>query len=162
VFRDRGRPARNGCGPEARAPRAKTIRPRADVSLFAMPPRSGPPSAPASDAIQVGVRLHEAGHYAEAAKHFARILQGQPRHPLALWHAGRALTRLRQPQQSIALLQQAAAARPNAAEVLLDLARAWLVAGRPDDAIAHLQRVVELKPAWTEAWSTLGFAQARA
>jgi tetratricopeptide (TPR) repeat protein len=40
--------------------------------------------------------------------------------------------------------------RPEHPATLYNLARAEALAGRPDDAIAHLQRALELKPEWTD------------
>lgn len=120
----------------------------------------GPVSA--VDPINAGVRLHEAGKYREACACFEAILKKQPKHPLALWHIGRALNRLKQPQQSIAFLQQAVAARPEAAEPLYDLGMAFVAADRPTEAIAHLETAVALKPKGVDGWSALGYALGKA
>jgi tetratricopeptide (TPR) repeat protein len=127
-----------------------------------VPPRSLRGPAPSViDPINHGVRLHEAGKYAEAFQCFEAILKKNPKHPLALWHFGRALTRLKQPQKSIPILQQAAALRPTAPEPLYDLAWAWLGADRVEEAIKQFEAAIALKPAWVEAWSALGYAQGK-
>ncbi|HVS51290.1 MAG TPA: tetratricopeptide repeat-containing glycosyltransferase family protein [Opitutaceae bacterium] len=125
-------------------------------------PRSQRGPAPSAvDPINTGVRLHETGKYNEAFQCFEAILKKQPRHPLALWHLGRALTRLKQPQQAIPFLEQAIALRPRAPEPLYDLAWAFLGAEQLEDAIAQFEAALALKPAWVEAWSALGYAQGK-
>jgi tetratricopeptide (TPR) repeat protein len=47
-------------------------------------------------------------------------------------------------------LQDAAARRPDHPATLYNLACAETLAGRPDDALGHLRRALELKPDWAE------------
>ncbi len=56
---------------------------------------------------------------------------------------------------------EAMLARGQDSEMLrMTLGQAYLDAGEPARAIAHLERAVELKPVWSAAWRTLGRARA--
>jgi len=50
----------------------------------------------------------------------------------------------------VAELEEAAAKRPDHPATLYNLACAEALAGRPDDAIGHVRRALELKPEWAE------------
>jgi tetratricopeptide (TPR) repeat protein len=50
----------------------------------------------------------------------------------------------------VAELEDAAARRPDHPATLYNLACAEALAGRPDDALGHLRRALELKPDWAE------------
>jgi tetratricopeptide (TPR) repeat protein len=50
----------------------------------------------------------------------------------------------------VAELEDAAARRPDHPATLYNLACAEALAGRPDDALRHLRRALELKPDWAE------------
>jgi tetratricopeptide (TPR) repeat protein len=50
----------------------------------------------------------------------------------------------------VAELEDAAARRPDHPATLYNLACAEALAGRPDDALGHLRRALELKPEWAE------------
>ena len=53
----------------------------------------------------------------------------------------------------VAELEDAAARRPDHPATLYNLACAEALAGRPDDALGHLRRALELKPEWAETAS---------
>src|SRR4051812_44531084 len=97
-----------------------------------------PTVASPSDPVAGGLRLFDAGDLVEAARAFERVLQKQPRHPLALWHLGRTLLKLGQPEKSIACLRPAAELRPQAPEPLFDLCIALTATGRFEDAVRYL------------------------
>ena len=53
----------------------------------------------------------------------------------------------------VAELEDAAVRRPDHPATLYNLACAEALAGRPDDALGHLRRALELKPEWAETAS---------
>jgi len=60
--------------------------------------------------------------------------------------------------EAIAALEQAVSASPASVEARRKLAGAYLVAGRPLDAVAHLRKVTELAPKRPAGWYALGQA----
>jgi Flp pilus assembly protein TadD len=78
---------------------------------------------------------------------------------MALWHIGRTLRKLSQPQQSISFLRQAVEVRPEEPELRVDLGMACLEANQLEDAVEHFCAATTLKPDWAEAWSQLGYTQ---
>lgn len=61
-------------------------------------------------------------------------------------------------QQRIAQFQKMASDDPNNELGHFSLGRALLDAGRPDDAVASFQRVIDLRPTMSKAYQLLGEA----
>lgn len=78
--------------------------------------------------------LVEAKRYAEAATEARRVLERDSKSPSANRILGRAHLELGEYAQANHYLLKAHASEPNAREVRLDLAKLYLIAGRPDDA----------------------------
>jgi tetratricopeptide (TPR) repeat protein len=78
--------------------------------------------------------LVETKRYAEAATEARRVLERDSKSPSANRILGRAHLELGEYAQANHYLLKAHASEPNAREVRLDLAKLYLIAGRPDDA----------------------------
>lgn len=59
-------------------------------------------------------------------------------------------------ERAVEILEQAAAMRPKAASPRIELARAFLDAGKSGEARGHAESAVELAPESSYAWNTLG------
>lgn len=95
------------------------------------------------------VILNGLEQHAQAANHYRQLRsEGIDIPPYALAAAGDSLLAARRPLEAIEALEGATAALPNDIDTQVVLAYAYLEAGRPADAEAHLQRIVADEPAW--------------
>jgi Flp pilus assembly protein TadD len=73
----------------------------------------------------------------EALSQLDRVLRLDPDHVPALTNRGAALVAIRQPEAALRALHRAAELRPDDSIIVLNLTRAYLAAGRRDDARVH-------------------------
>ncbi len=103
-----------------------------------------------------GVRLHEAGGFAEAERQFEASLALLPGRSSTLANLGATRLKLGKAHEALQVLDQALAQEPDAVDALQHRALALGMLGRHDDALADWARVVALRPADPQAWLLQG------
>jgi tetratricopeptide (TPR) repeat protein len=106
----------------------------------------------------LGKALAARGRIEEAARHYRRALELNPRYIQALNNLGNLLARRGRTREAIELYERALAVDPGFVEVLNNLGKALADDGRPDEAEKHYRRALEIKPYFAEAHSNLGAA----
>jgi tetratricopeptide (TPR) repeat protein len=106
------------------------------------------------------VMLTEAGRLAEAADEAGRSAELQPASAAAHYNLGAALMAIGRMEQAKASFERAIAIDPDHLLALYNLAQVTDVVDRAP-AIRHLRRVLELRPGWAAAQSSLAWHLAR-
>jgi Flp pilus assembly protein TadD/mono/diheme cytochrome c family protein len=106
------------------------------------------------------VMLTEAGRFAEAAEEAGRSAALQPASAAAHYNLGAALMAVGRMEQSKAAFEKAIAIDPDHVAALYNLAQVTDIADRAV-AIRHLRHVLELRPGWAAAQSSLAWYLAR-
>ena len=106
------------------------------------------------------VMLNEAGRLPEAADEAARSLALQPSSAAAHYNLGAALMAVGRMEQAKAAFEKAVAIDPDHVMALYNLALVTDVSDRVP-AIRHLRHVLELRPGWAAAESSLAWHLAR-
>jgi tetratricopeptide (TPR) repeat protein len=88
--------------------------------------------------------------YDEAAAHFHEAHRRDPRNPSTLNQLGETYLKLGRTGEGVGFYEQAVGLRPERAELHLNLARAYLAAGRRDDARRELQTTLDRAQAGSE------------
>ncbi|MGH8230993.1 MAG: tetratricopeptide repeat protein, partial [Steroidobacteraceae bacterium] len=117
---------------------------------------SGPPEPQGS--IEVALAHAErllARDPAMAAEQALEILKVAADHPRARLILGAAHRLAGQTQAALTVLEPLARAHPTSAPAQVELGLAWAQAGRNPEALAALERAVQLKPDWPDAWRQL-------
>jgi tetratricopeptide (TPR) repeat protein len=99
--------------------------------------------------------------YSGAERQARRALELNPRNADALHHLGLALFGLRQGEEAIQCLSEAARIKPEEAEIRIQLGVALLSVGRLAEAVESLQKALQLAPNSGEARFNLGVAMFR-
>src|SRR5258708_5066866 len=92
---------------------------------------------------------------AGAARRAGDVLAASPRHPEAGLLLGAALRKLGDPAAAAAVLESLSRTRPDSPVLQLELGRAYAACGRGEQALAALNRVVEIDPGLADAWREL-------
>lgn len=109
---------------------------------------------PAAADWKAGLEHFEAGRYAEAVREFEEVAGKRPKYPDAHYMLGAALLELQRAEEAAAAFQRALELEEGEPRYRLSLAKAQLVAGRPDDCLASLGLLEpaslpeDLKPAY--------------
>jgi superkiller protein 3 len=105
--------------------------------------------APADSRIQrlLARALWRAGRYDEASRHYAELAPRWEHDPEFLYERGDTLVRTEGADTGLPLLEMAVRAAPNLLSARAALGRALVQAGRPKQAIAHLEAAVGQDPA---------------
>ncbi|MEO1523837.1 MAG: tetratricopeptide repeat protein [Planctomycetota bacterium] len=110
-----------------------------------------------AEAMQAAVRLHQSGHYAEAAQLYSQVLSTVPEHADA-WHLSGVLAHQQRDYSMAAdLIRHAIELRGENAEFHLNYGAAIFALGQVDDAIASFERSIQIEPSCL-AWNNLGNA----
>jgi tetratricopeptide (TPR) repeat protein len=99
--------------------------------------------------------------YSGAERQARRALELNPRNADALHHLGLALFGLRQGEEAIQCLSEAARIKPEEAEIRIQLGVALLSVGKLAEAVESLQKALQLAPNSGEARFNLGVAMFR-
>jgi predicted TPR repeat methyltransferase len=110
----------------------------------------------ARDLFIDGVRLHEAGRFAEAERQFEASLALLPGRPSTLANLGATRLKLGKAQEALQVLDQALTREADAVDALQHRALALGMLGRHEDALADWSRVLALRPADAKAWLLQG------
>ncbi len=110
----------------------------------------------ARDLFIDGVRLHEAGSFAEAERQFEASLALLPGRASTLANLGATRLKLGKAQEALQVLEQALAQEGNAVDALQHHALALGMLGRHEDALADWARVLALRPGDAKAWLLQG------
>ncbi len=89
---------------------------------------------------------------AAAARHASTILDGAPNHPEAVLLLAEACRRMGDSGRAVELLEALSQGSPRSAILLYELGKALAARGRDLEALAALQRAVELEPSLSDAW----------
>jgi len=106
--------------------------------------------------MNLAMAHHMAGQHKAAVTHFEKALQLQPGIFPAMAMGGVSYLRLGNGAKAVALLEQAYAAQPNMDQVRHALADAYLLAGRPLDAVRPLGQLAESDSSNPKVWFSLG------
>lgn len=96
------------------------------------------------DVFQIALEHHRGGRLRQAEAGYRAALESNPQHADAAHWLGVLLVQAGQPEAALALLEQAAAAKPDDAAFANNLAHAYLGCGRTDDAITAFDRAAAL------------------
>jgi predicted TPR repeat methyltransferase len=106
----------------------------------------------ARDRFLEGVRLHEAGRFAEAEQQFLASLALLPGRPSTLANLGATRLKLGKPEQALEALEHALAQEPDATDALQHRALALGMLGRHEAALGVWTRALRLRPAHGPTW----------
>jgi Tfp pilus assembly protein PilF len=107
-------------------------------------------------ALTHALELVRSGQLAGAEKELRAILAAAPGQPTALHLLGTIALQRGQVDDAIRLVGQAASAQPKSAAIQCDLGFALSLARRFDEAAAHLDAAIALRPEFPEAYLNLG------
>lgn len=108
--------------------------------------------------MQLGALALSRGDPTQAADHYQKAVEWDPRSAVIRHDYAVALSSLQHPQEAMEQLSEACKLEPNNAEYQYKLALAWNELGRTDQAIASLREAVRLDPREERAWYNLGLA----
>lgn len=117
-----------------------------------------PQDAQIAASIGLALNLLNAGQWAAAEVHLARVLSARPLEPDALQLLGLVRAMQNRPAEAEALYRRSLAARPAQAHVQMNLGNVLLTLGRPVEAIEAYRAAVRLKPDYGEAHANLAGA----
>ena len=100
--------------------------------------------------VELGSIHFYRGLYAEAAQHFQEAQRRDPRNASTLNQLGETYLKLGWIDDGVRLYEQGVALRPERPELHLNLARAYVVAGRRDDASRALDAALQQAPGGSE------------
>jgi predicted TPR repeat methyltransferase len=106
----------------------------------------------ARDLFLDGVRLHEAGRFAEAERQFQASLALLPGRPSTLANLGATRLKLGKPEQALEVLEQALSKDPGAADALQYRAVALGMLGRHEAALDAWRHSLRLRPDHGPTW----------
>ena len=108
------------------------------------------------DDLKQALARHQAGDLVESERLFRRVLDAEPRDPVALHHLGVIALQQQRGAAAEAWLAQAADAHPEDPRIQFHLALAHKALDRTDAAAAHYERAVALAPGFADAHVNLG------
>jgi protein O-GlcNAc transferase len=101
---------------------------------------------------------HGAGRLAEAESHYRKILQAEPKQPVALHLLGVVAHQQGKNDRAVDLIGQALAVKPDFAEAHSNLGLALQALGQVQQAEASYRKALAIKPAFAKAHGNLGNA----
>ena len=119
---------------------------------------SHPPGGTAAAMVAAGLKLHQAGRFAEAEVWYRRVLAAQPNHADALHLLGTVAHQVGRHDEAVAAYRQAISITPDRAEAHSNLGVALKKQGKLDEAVAAYRQAISIKPDYAEAHSNLGVA----
>jgi tetratricopeptide (TPR) repeat protein len=112
----------------------------------------------ANDPLQLAMQAHKAGRFDEAEPVYRGLLSRDPNNPRLLHLLGTVLLQKKNLNDAIPLLQRAAAAAGNVAEVHFTLADALRFAGRFAEAEQAYRKTLQIRALFPSAHNGLGLA----
>ncbi len=109
----------------------------------------------------LGTALLQTGRADEAAIHFQKALEVQPKYPEARNNLGNVFFQKGQVDEAVAHYQKALEINPKFALARYNLGVAFLQIGRVHDAVAHFQEALAIEPDMAKAQYNLGLAFAQ-
>jgi protein O-mannosyl-transferase len=106
----------------------------------------------------LGTALLQTGRRDEAAIHFQKALEVQPKYPAARNNLGNVFFQKGQVDEAVAHYQKALEINPNFALARYNLGVAFLQNGRVPEAVRHFQGALEIEPDFANAHYNLGIA----
>jgi predicted O-linked N-acetylglucosamine transferase (SPINDLY family) len=117
--------------------------------------------ASADRAFALALEQHRAGRLAEAERGYRALLQRDPAHADALNLLGVIALQAGNPTAALALVERAAALRPDAAACRSNLGQILERLGRTAEAVQAYEAAITLDPGFAEAYNNLGYLHAR-
>lgn len=111
---------------------------------------------PIPTALQVAIKLHQAGRFRRAGETYRRILEIQPHHVDALHLLGVVEYQLANYTQAVNLIQKAIGVSPNAGVFYNSLGKVLFALGRHNEAVEQYGKALALQPSFPEAHYNLG------
>mgnify|MGYP001500095588 CR=1 FL=1 len=106
------------------------------------------------------LQFERSGQVLQAELSYLALLKDVPGHPATVTRLARLAMKRGDSARALGLLQPAAAAHPDDADVAIALALAWHADGQPAAAAAALEALLAHNPATFAAWLMLGWAVA--
>lgn len=119
---------------------------------------TGQISATVSEALDIGVKYHQAGNLQQAESVYRQILQVAPQNVVALHLLGVIAHQVGQNDQACNYIGQALRLRPDYVEAHSNLGLVLMAQGKVEEAVASLTQAVRLNPRYAEAHNNLGLA----
>jgi tetratricopeptide (TPR) repeat protein len=110
------------------------------------------------EALDLGVKHHNAGRLPEAESIYQQVLLSDPNQPVALQLLGVIAHQMGKNDAAVELITRAIALNPDYAEAHNNLGVALRELGRLEDAVACYQKALAVKPDYAEARDNLGIA----
>src|SRR3569833_4292235 len=110
--------------------------------------------------LEAAARHHAAGRLREAVGLYQEVLRAAPNDAEAMQRLGATLAQLGQFEEGAHLMATSLELRPDRPQVLLNLARALISLGRPEDALQCPNRAVALDGAASGAFRLRGTVSA--
>lgn len=114
-----------------------------------------------AEALGLALEHHRNGRLAEAETLYGRILDADPAQPDALHLLGLLAGQAGRAERGTALIAQAMALRPDAADYPSNLGNLFDAAGQSARAAVAFRRTLALRPDFASAWARLGVASHR-
>ena len=125
--------------------------------MAARPSAEQPPLS-VQQALDLGVRHHNAGDLAKAKNIYSQILQADPNQPIALQLLGVLAHQVGKNDFAIELISKAVTIKPDYDEGHFNLGIALKAAGRLEEAAASYRKALAIKPDNADAYYNLGNA----
>jgi len=122
-------------------------------------PSNGPETAALTDALRAGNRAFEARDYADAARHYAKIVAADGRCAVAWYNLGNARWRRGDRAGAIEAYRRAVGEDPERARAWQNLSTAHLSANDWAPAADAAAKAVSLDPSRAKAWNNLAVAR---
>jgi predicted TPR repeat methyltransferase len=107
-------------------------------------------------ALELAIKFHTAGQFAEAERLYQQTLQADPHHSDALNLLGVLNSQIGNQELAMELIGRALANRPDFAEAHNNLGNVQLNLGRSDEAERSYQKALEINPQYAQAHYNLG------
>jgi tetratricopeptide (TPR) repeat protein len=119
---------------------------------------SSKPKMTAREWMLAGEKLHNAGYFADAERHYREVLALSPDNAEALHGLGIIAHQLAKNDEASAWLELAARAAPTNPHIVHNLGVVRRTQGNADAALAAFRAAVNLSPDWADAQNNLGHA----
>ena len=117
---------------------------------------------PLGQIIQVALRYHQSGQFAEAEKLYTQVLEADPDHFDALHLSGVLAYQSGKFEAALTLISKAVQHKSTSARAIYNLGEVNRMLNRLEDAEECFLDAIKLNPDYTDAWNSLGMVRQKA